>query len=163
MNEVVLTTLVDEQDAWRVLKSKAPQLHAGSARLLHHPFAGFQFQVPQPARRQRAAHVLVDYYSGKAFLSDPWRLEDAAGLDLAKVKDPKWNTIDFETARHKAAALVRTASMRKAKLAWRGGVKEQSCVRTVWKPNWMLQARIADQDYRIMVDGLNGGYFVVGG
>lgn len=163
MSELVLETLVSEQDAGRALRAKAADITIHSARLRHHPFAGFRFHVPQPGGGGKQAHVLVDYYSGKAFLSDPWRTIAAADAKLDAVADPQWNTIDFQTARERAESLVRTAAMRRARLAWRGGTREVHSVETVWKPNWLVSSSIAGRDYRIMVDGLNGGYFVIGG
>lgn len=163
VNELVLKTLVDDQDSQRILAAKAPGLRVESAKLRHHPFAGFIFEVPQLAGRSGQAHVLVDYYSGKAFVCDPWQAEDAeTDHVLDRVADPQWNTIDFDTARRRAKALLSTAALRRARLAWRGGVREKSSVAKVWKPNWMIEASLEKKSYRVMVDGLNGGYFIIG-
>ncbi len=163
MNELVLKTLVDGQDAQRILAAKAPGLTVESAKLRHHPFAGFIFEVPQLAGRTGQAHALVDYYSGKAFVCDPWQAQEAeAGQLLDLVADPQWNTIDFDTARERAKALLSTAALRRARLAWRGGIREKSSVAKVWKPNWVIEAKLQGKSYRIMVDGLNGGYFFIG-
>ncbi|WP_417365615.1 hypothetical protein [Glutamicibacter arilaitensis] len=163
MNELVLKTLVDEQDAQRILSSKAPGMNIVSAKLRHHPFAGFIFTVPQLAGRTGEVHALVDYYSGKAFVSDPWQEhEDLGNLALDRVADPQWNTIDFDTARSRAKALLATAALRRARLAWRGGLREKRSVAKVWKPNWVIEAKLDGKSYRVMVDGLNGGYFFIG-
>ncbi|WP_190264183.1 MULTISPECIES: hypothetical protein [Glutamicibacter] len=163
MSELVLRTLVDGQDAQRILAAKAPGLAVTSAKLRHHPFAGFVFEVPQLAGRIAQAHALVDYYSGKAFATDPWQVQDAqAGQRMDLVADPKWNTIDFDSARERAKALLSTAALRRARLAWRGGIREKSSIAKVWKPNWVIEAKLEGKSYRIMVDGLNGGYFFIG-
>lgn len=162
MTELVLDALVDERDAGRVLRAKAPGLEITQARLRHHPFAGFEFSVPRPGGGISRTHVLVDYFSGKGFLSGPWQHAEQAPEEFDPVSDPGWNTIDFETARDRAAALVRTAALRRARLAWRGGVREEHSVQTVWKPNWVMDVALAGNAYQIMVDGVNGGYFIVG-
>ncbi|MGO1231703.1 hypothetical protein [Glutamicibacter arilaitensis] len=163
MNELVLETLVGAQDAQRILAAKAPGMKVVSAKLRHHPFAGFIFDVPQLAGQTGQAHALVDYYSGKAFVSDPWQVQEGASAEaLDQVADPRWNTIDFDTARKRAAALLSTAALRRARLAWRGGIKEQRSVAKVWKPNWVIEAKLEGTSYRVMVDGLNGGYFFIG-
>ncbi|MHC6178039.1 hypothetical protein [Glutamicibacter endophyticus] len=52
-----------------------------------------------------------------------------------------------------------TAALRRARLAWRGGIRELDSVRMVWKPNWLLDVSLHGRQYRVLVDGLNGGYF----
>lgn len=163
VNELVLRTMVDAQYAESILQAKAPGMKVISATQRHHPFAGFVFDVPHLADRVGRTHTLVDYYSGKAFISDPWQPADPSdNVGFSPVLDPQWNTIDFDSARQKAKALLATASLRKARLAWKGGVREQRSVAKVWKPNWVLEAQLDGKSYRIMVDGLNGGYFFIG-
>ncbi|WP_404287862.1 hypothetical protein [Glutamicibacter arilaitensis] len=162
MSELVLRTLVDEDYARSILQAKAPGMEVISARLRHHPFAGFIFDVSHLAGRVGRTHALVDYFTGKAFISDPWQTADPSStMELNPVQDPRWNTIDFETARQKAKSLLATAALRRARLAWKGGVREHHSVNKVWKPNWVIEAKLDGKSYRIMVDGLNGGYFFI--
>lgn len=163
MTDLVLRTLVDERDAQQILAAKAPGLEVATARLRHHPFAGFVFEIPQLAGRAGTSHALVDYYSGKAFVTGPWQeREPDACPPLDPVADPQWNTIDFDTARRRATALLSTAALRRSRLAWRGGIRETRCVAKVWKPNWVIEATHEARSYCIMVDGVNGGYFIAG-
>ena len=162
MNEILLKTIVDADHAAKVLQVKAPDLKVMSATLRRHPFAGFEFHVPALAGRGGTARALVDYYSGKAFISDRWESDPVLKIDdVEAVSDPSWNSISFETARQRAKALLSTAALRKARLAWKGGVKETASVEKVWKPNWILDVRIQGRNYRVIVDGLNGGYFFI--
>lgn len=157
--EGVLLTVVDADQAADLLRVKEPQLRIHGARLRHHPFAGFEYEVPYLAGQTKRAYALVDYYSGKAFITDPWNFAPESGGSAQPVVDPEWNSIEFEVARSRARALMSTAALRRARLAWRGGIRELHSVRMVWKPNWLLDVSLHGRQYRVLVDGLNGGYF----
>ncbi|MER8024494.1 hypothetical protein [Glutamicibacter protophormiae] len=162
MTEILLKTLIDEDHATKILQAKVPDLQVVSLRLKYHPFAGFIFDVPTLAGRLGTTHALVDYYTGKAFISGKWAKEtNKAVSGDAVVSDPGWNSITFEVARQKAKSLLLTASLRSLRLAWKGGIRETAHVEKVWKPNWILQVCIQGREYRVMVDGLNGGYFFI--
>lgn len=162
MPELKLKTIVDAQHAAKILKLKAPDLEVLDARMRHHPFAGFIYELPALSGKKTTAHTLVDYYTGKVFISDQW-VEAEPGIDeeVDAVLDPSWNSITFEDARARSKALLSTAALRKARLAWKGGVEEVASVEKVWKPNWILDVKIQKNRYRVMVDGLNGGYFFI--
>ncbi|GAB3619879.1 hypothetical protein GCM10027417_11400 [Glutamicibacter endophyticus] len=157
--EAVLSTVLDEGQAADLLRAKEPRLRIHGARLRHHPFAGFEFEIPYFAGQSKRAFALVDYFSGKAFVTDSWNFAAEGAVLPNSVADPGWNSIGFETARGRAKALLSTAMLRRARLAWRGEIREVNSVRTVWKPNWLLDVSLQGRAYRVLVDGLNGGYF----
>lgn len=115
-------------------------------------------------RRQERLNTLVDRYTGKAFVTDPWPALTLAdeGVRRDEVSDPGWNSTSFETARRRAARLVATIAVRHLRLAGNPHVKETESHELVWKPNWLLSGELHNRPVRILVDGLNGGYYVVG-
>lgn len=168
MSALEFAPTVTADQAWALVQAKAPGLRRGGEQLRHHPFAGFvhTFAVPRfrnPLRQERM-NTLVDRYTGKAFITDPWPA--LAAPDPAarrhEVNDPGWNSTSFATARRRAARLVGTVAMRHLRLAQNPRVREEESHELVWKPNWLLTGELQDRQVRILVDALSGGYYVVG-
>lgn len=168
MSGVKFAPAVTADQAWNVVRAKAPGLVRGAEELQYHPFSGFvhTFAVPKfrnPLRQERM-NTLVDRYTGKAFITDPWPELEPVAVDAVRheVSDPGWNSTSFEAARDKAARLVGTVAVRHLRLAQNPRVKEIASHELVWKPNWLLSGQLQKQPLRILVDALNGGYYVVG-
>lgn len=166
--QLQFTATLSSDQAWEIAQKKAPLLERVEQTLLYHPFAGFEyaFSVPRlrsKLRRERV-NTLVDRYTGKAFITGPWsELQPIAMNEEARrVKDPGWNSTTFETARSKASRLVGTVAMRHLRLAQDPRVEETRSYELLWKPNWLLTGRLQDRTIQILVDGLNGDYYVVG-
>jgi hypothetical protein len=160
--ELTLAVWVAEESLGHFLGGRAHSLQITSATLAYHPFAGFEFTMPGPFAIVATARVLVDRFTGKPFLSGAW--EEAAPAPLsARVRDPQWNTIDRAEALRRARSLVQTARLKRAKLS----VLQDTClvrtVSTVWKPNWLVHVSSRGREFKILVDGLSGRYFVIGG
>lgn len=158
---------VSEEQAWDIVRAKAPGLRPGAATLRYHPFSGFVHRSlrPVPGRRHEdRVHTLVDRFTGSAFITAPWpQLEEAGpGTAESQVSDPSWNTISFEEARRRSTRIVRTATIRRAPLASRMAIEEVEHHELLWKPNWLLDATLGPRELRILVDALGGGYYVVG-
>src|SRR5690606_18866848 len=80
----------------------------------------------------------------------------------SKVSDPNWNTITYEEARNRATRIICAARLRRFRLAQHCDLEELESYELIWKPNWLLTGTIGTQKFKILVDGLNGGYYVVG-
>lgn len=162
------TATVSADQAWAAVQAKAPRLARVGESLSYHPFAGFEhvFSVPRfrnPLRRERV-NTLVDRYTGKAFITGPWSMLEPIriGDERARVSDPGWNSTSFETARVQASRLVGTVAMRHLRLAQNPRLEETVSHELLWKPNWLLTGQLHDRTIRVLVDALNGGYYVVG-
>lgn len=168
MSRLEFSPTVTADQAWTVVRAKAPGLMRGTEELRYHPFSGFvhSFVVPKfrNPRRQERLNTLVDRYTGKAFVTDPWPALTLVDEHVRRdeVSDPGWNSTSFETARRRAARLVATIAVRHLRLAGNPQVKETESYELVWKPNWLLSGELHNRPVRILVDGLNGGYYVVG-
>lgn len=167
MGAVHFAARLSEEQAWEGVSKKAPGIRQLGAELSHHPFSGFVHGYRTASRwaGESRIHTLVDRLTGKTFITDPWPpLLAAEGEPAAvgHVADPGWNTIGFEAARQRSGRLVSTAIMRKNKLGRDAGIREVASHELIWKPNWLLEAALGDRKLRILVDGMNGGYYVVG-
>lgn len=162
MTSLRLETFVDETEAWATLRQRAPKLRKLRAELKYHPFAGIVFDMPTLLGAVQRVHTLVDYYTGKAFLTGEWKGHAETVPEHQRVTDPQWATVSLDQARHRASQTVATANLRRTRLAGRGGLRERHVVPTVWKPNWMFHTELEGRNLEIMVDGLNGSYFVIG-
>lgn len=168
MSGLEFPSAVTADQAWAVVQAKAPGLVRGAEQLRYHPFSGFvhTFVVPRfrnPLGQERM-NTLVDYYTGKAFITDPWPALTTvdAGVCRSEVSDPGWNSTSFDTARRRAARLVGTVAIRHLRLAQNPRLEETESHELVWKPNWLLTGQLQNRPVRILVDALNGGYYVVG-
>lgn len=162
------TATVSADQAWATIHAKAPRLQRVAESLSYHPFAGFEhtFSVPRfrnPLRREKV-NTLVDRYTGKAFITGPWsKLQPIRNDDEgARVRDPGWNSTSFEAARMRASRLVGTVAMRHLRLAQNPRLEETESHELLWKPNWLLTGQLHDRTIRVLVDALNGDYYVVG-
>lgn len=158
---------VSEEQAWDIVRAKAPGLRSGPATLRHHPFSGFVHRSlrPMPGRRHDdRVHTLVDRLTGSAFITAPWPQLEPVDLRTAEsqVSDPSWNTISFEEARRRSTRIVRTATIRRAPLVSRMDIEEVEYHELLWKPNWLLDGTLGGRQLRILVDALGGGYYIVG-
>jgi hypothetical protein len=168
MSALKFSPVVTADQAWTVVRAKAPGLVRGAEELQYHPFSAFvhTFAVPKfrNPRRQERMNTLVDRYTGKAFITDPWPELEPVLTDAVRneVSDPGWNSTSFEAARRKAARLVGTVAVRHLRLAQNPRVKELESHELVWKPNWLLSGQLQNRSIKILVDALNGGYYVVG-
>ena len=164
----VFAPTLDAAQAAAVVRAKAPAFRSTAARLRWHPFAGFVYRVEHPlirlTGRPQRAYTLVDRLSGSAALTDPWPplgelTEEQRGECVA---DPGWNSVDLDEARFRAKRLVATATMRRNRLSRAAEITEIGAYETLWKPNWLLTGRLGDRELTVLVDGLSGGYYVVG-
>lgn len=166
--QLQFTATVSADQAWAVIQAKTPRLLRVGESLSYHPFAGFEhaFSVPRfrNALRRERVNTLVDRYTGKAFITGPWSMLQPIqiGDEWGRVSDPGWNSTSFETARTRASRLVGTVAMRHLRLAQNPRLEETESHELLWKPNWLLTGQLQDQKIRILVDALNGGYYVVG-
>lgn len=138
-----------------------------SHRLRWHPFSGFEFRLRHPrspGNQPERAFAIVDRLTGQATLTDPWPELLELGPERAGecVGDPGWNTTDFAEARLRAHRLVATAAMRRNRLAAHASITQVRAVESLWKPNWLLEARFRGARMQVLVDAITGGYYVVG-
>lgn len=163
MTELELPPLLSEEQAWAALKAKAAGIEPESATLTYHPFAGFVHGMRLPrSKSESQVHTLVDRLTGKTFITDPWPALRPVSQKHAQVQDPHWNSVDFEEARMRSRKLVSTASLRKMKLGHNSRIREIEGHEKIWKPNWLLTGHLGKQKLQVLVDGMNGGYYVVG-
>ncbi len=162
-----LPPIVTAPQAWSVVRERAPGITPVRERLRWHPFSGFEFRIAHPLNgggSLQRAFAIVDRFTGQATLTDPWpelvQLEEQQSTDL--IADPGWNTTGFTEAGSRAHRLVATAALRKHRLATPPTITEVRAVETLWKPNWLLEARLAGRRPQILVDAITGGYYVVG-
>ncbi|UTX53534.1 hypothetical protein [Leucobacter aridicollis] len=153
--------------AWSVVLDRAPGIAMVSERLRWHPFSGFEYKITHPLNMggsPQRAFAIVDRLTGQATLTDPW--PDLVELDERQrtnlVTDPGWNTTSFAEAGSRAHRLVATAAIRKHRLSTPSTVTGVRTINTLWKPNWLLEARLAGRRLQILVDAVTGGYYVVG-
>ena len=154
-------------DAWQVVRSRAAELKPVSERLRWHPFSGFEYRLAHPLTPGGAPQrvfAIVDRLTGQATLTDPWpelgELSPEQERDC--VADPGWNTTSFAESGRRAHRLVATAAMRRHRLAVPSTITEMRTVESLWKPNWLLEARLQGRRLQILVDAITGGYYVVG-
>ena len=163
MIEVEFPALLTREQASASVRAKAATFEVDSATLSYPPFAGFVHAMALPRTMEESRiHTLVDRLTGKTFITDPWPELRQAGAGSGRVEDPLWNSISFEDARLRSRRLVATASLRKMKLGHNSRIREIQSHEKIWKPNWLLAGRLGDQELKVLVDGMNGGYYVVG-
>lgn len=163
MSDLEFPALVSEEQAWASVKAKAAGFEPENAALIYHPFAGFVHGMRLPRSKEESqVHTLVDRLTGKTFITDPWPKMRQASQKHAQVQDPRWNSVNFEDARLRSRRLVSTASLRKMKLGHNSKIREIVSYERIWKPNWLLSGRLGSQKIQVLVDGMNGGYYVVG-
>lgn len=165
--QYVLRPRLTEEDAWEVIEEREPHVCRIGVSLTHHPFSGFVHLVRHPGLPKDAdssIHTLVDRLTGRAYITEAWPLIEHASdaCDFERVTDPGWNTITYEQARENATRLLRTAALRRYRLARFHTVEEQDGFELIWKPNWVLSAVLDNREFKVLVDGLNGGYYVIG-
>lgn len=163
MIEAEFPALLTREQASAAVRAKAAAFEVESASLSFHPFAGFIHSMTLPrTRAESTIHTLVDRLTGKTFITDPWPELRHTASGQGRVDDPRWNSISFENARMRSRHLVATASLRKMKLGHNSRIREIHSYEMIWKPNWLLVGKLGDQELKVLVDGMNGGYYVVG-
>ena len=167
MDEIGFAPAVSEEEAWSIVQAKAPKLRRSKIELRQHPFSGFIYRFRHPGSKrllEERLHTLVDRFTGSAFITEAW----AAPVVLkslsqeSRVSDPHWRSITFEEARQRATEMIRAASLRRYRLMLRRPLEELESYELIWKPNWLLTGTLMDRQLRILVDGLNGSFYVVG-
>lgn len=159
----VLPAQLGRAEAESRVLAHLPGWRCVSARLLHHPYAGFVFGIEQRAagRRLRGEmHVLVDLRSGATATSDPWPAPVAAGDVRPDGPEP---VVDPGDARHSARqCVVRTVLHRRLSLR-QPRIDLLTSLVPLYKPNWLLSLRAdrSPEPVTILVDALTGGYHVV--
>jgi len=166
-NEYVLRRQVTRMDAHAIVHRNLPDAAPECTELRHHPFVGFVHAVNHrmvTAEVSPLIHTLVDRFTGRPYLSDPWpgltNRVDSMGLN--EPTDPEWNAVSLNQARHNATRLIRTSLVRRLKLAHGHSLHEKQCLETVWKPNWVITASYRRRPLQVLVDALTGGYYILG-
>ena len=167
LTRVSFPPVLTAEQAWQVVTKKTPGLQPAGQRLRWHPFSGFVFAVRHPLNAggsPKRAFTLVDRLSGQATLTDPWpQLGELSAAQAGEcVPDPGWNSIDADEAALRAHRLVSTAALRRNRLATSAEITVLRAVESLWKPNWLLTGALDGRSLTILVDGINGGYYVVG-
>lgn len=162
-----LPPLVSADRARDIVRRRAPALRQGDISLRFHPFAGFVHHVRNPmfgATHGTRAYTLVDRSTGKVFVTDPWPpLERAAEEDAGLVApEHPGLALSMEQARALAARTVSVAALQKFRLARTSVITVADEHELVWKPNLLLTCHGRSGEIRILVDGLNGNYYVLG-
>lgn len=168
MSDPALPVQVSSVAAHRIVLARAKRAKPLGARLCWHPFAGFVFALsqsrPKVSMRQ---HALVDLCTGAGMLTDPWpKLTTIARADEAGVsvraRDPGWQSIDSVRALGVARELTLTSSLKRLKLVGTPSLRVVERHDVLWKPNWLCSYEISGRTVEVLVDGVNGRFFVVG-
>lgn len=162
-----LPPLVSADRARDIVRRRAPALRQGDIGLRFHPFAGFVHHVRNPmfgATRGTRAYTLVDRSTGKVFVTDPWPpLERVAEDDACPVApEHPGLALSMAQARALAARTVSVAALQKFRLARTSVITVTDEHELIWKPNLLLTCHGRSGEIRILVDGLNGNYCVLG-
>lgn len=136
-----------------------------ATQLIYHPYAGVGYVVDRTTlgqRRPLSVHTMVDLRNGAPAICEAWP-ELAQGVDDCEIPGPS-PIVDARTARRQSRHCVLRALLKRKFSLRHPALVEVDYVSPLYKPNWILDLRINDQDrrVRVLVDGLNGGYHVVG-
>lgn len=157
-----LPAQLDGAEAADLVLRKLPGWTCRSARLLHHPYAGFRFHLehrPLGGRVRADLHVLVDLRSGAASTSDSWPTPSCAADD-ASVQGPA-PVVTAEDAHQSARqCLMRTVLLRRLSLH-HPSVQLTDTMLPLYKPNWLLTLAAEQATIRVLVDALTGGYHIL--
>lgn len=154
-----LPVAVDRDEARRLVLARIPTADIVSATLLHHPYAGFLFDVVQSpigARMEGKAYTMVDLCSGSTALCDPW--PDLVGIPPeVKLAGPAPTVSEKGLDRQAQQYVIRALIHRRLSLH-HPTVTLVARVAPLYKPNWLLAVRTDDNSFGVLVDALSGLY-----
>ncbi|MHA6800095.1 hypothetical protein [Bounagaea algeriensis] len=166
MTARALPVRVPAQEAVDLCARRAPRAQVADAELHYHPFVAVAFDVIRTRRglfRRRASgtspsrrvHALVDAVGGRTYLTEPWpELERHDGFP-----GPSGDITTVEAVR-RATAAVSTQLLRGRRLLDPGVLQQAGVIDRVWKPNWVVPLVHRGRQLRVLVDGMNGSYYV---
>ena len=166
MTAHALPVRVPAQEAVDLCVRRAPRAQVADAELHYHPFVAVAFDVTRSRRsllRRRATgtapprrvHALVDAVGGRTYLTEPW-----PELERHDVIHGPGGDIATGEAVRRATAAVSTQILRSRRLLDPGGLQRVRVIDRVWKPNWVVPLVHRGRQLRVLVDGMNGSYYV---
>lgn len=149
---------IGHREAWQLLASKLPGSQYLASNSTYHPFSAFEFDIIVKSSSIGRIGVLVDAMGGSVSTISEW--PETRSLSETERNALSTPVLDLDAARVQARRASASRVMRKLKIGKLFTLFETRTIEILWKPNWMVELVWRDQDVRVLVDGLDGSYYV---
>lgn len=156
---LAIRTNINRAEAWQVIESKLPGSKRMSVAPSHHPFFAFEYDIIVKHSSVGRVGILVDAVGGAVSTVSEW--PTTRWLSDFECSSMRHVVLDTEAARIRARRAAASRVMRKLKIWKLFTLSETRVISTLWKPNWIVHAAWRAQYVHVLVDGLDGSYYVV--